>query len=81
MLGCDTVVEIDGALLGKPADEADARAMLAQLAGREHRVATGEVIRCRDLHRYVGLDRGASVVVREHADVLRRHVHRPPEGR
>jgi septum formation protein len=41
VLGCDTVVEIDGTLLGKPADEADARVMLARLAGREHRVATG----------------------------------------
>ena len=41
VLGCDTVVEIDGALLGKPVDRAEAVAMLGQLAGREHRVATG----------------------------------------
>jgi len=41
VLGCDTVVELDGDLLGKPADPAEARAMLARLAGREHRVVTG----------------------------------------
>jgi septum formation protein len=41
VLGFDTMVELDGALLGKPADALEARAMLHQLAGREHRVATG----------------------------------------
>lgn len=41
VLGCDTVVEVEGALLGKPGDRAEAAAMLARLAGREHRVATG----------------------------------------
>jgi septum formation protein len=41
VLAADTVVEIDGALLGKPADAADAVAMLERLAGREHRVVTG----------------------------------------
>lgn len=35
-LGCDTVVVIDGEILGKPRDAAHARAMLARLAGREH---------------------------------------------
>jgi septum formation protein len=41
VLGFDTIVEVDGALLGKPADGVEARAMLHQLAAREHRVATG----------------------------------------
>jgi len=41
ILGCDTIVEVDGVLLGKPADGAEAAAMLGRLAGREHRVATG----------------------------------------
>lgn len=41
VLGCDTVVEIDGTVLGKPADRAEAETMLARLAGREHIVATG----------------------------------------
>jgi len=38
VIGSDTVVVIDGEILGKPEDEADARAMLARLAGREHAV-------------------------------------------
>ena len=33
--------EIDGMVLGKPRDEADARAMLQRLSGREHRVFSG----------------------------------------
>jgi septum formation protein len=41
VLGCDTVVECDGRLLGKPADAEDARAMLTFLSGREHRVLSG----------------------------------------
>ena len=41
VLAADTTVEVGGALLGKPADAAEAAAMLERLAGREHHVATG----------------------------------------
>jgi len=41
IVGCDTVAECDGQILGKPADEADARRMLTTLRGREHRVVSG----------------------------------------
>lgn len=41
VLGADTVVTLDGELLGKPQDEADARRMLRLLAGRRHQVLTG----------------------------------------
>ena len=41
VLAADTIVEVDGVMLGKPARAGDAARMLAQLAGREHRVATG----------------------------------------
>jgi septum formation protein len=41
VLAADTVAECDGFILGKPRDELDARAMLTQLSGREHRVLTG----------------------------------------
>ncbi len=41
VIGCDTVVELDGAVLGKPAHEADARRMLSALSGRAHLVHTG----------------------------------------
>jgi septum formation protein len=41
VLAADTVAECDGFILGKPRDEDDARAMLRQLSGREHRVYSG----------------------------------------
>ena len=41
VLGADTVVVLDGALLGKPVDDAEAISMLHRLSGREHRVVTG----------------------------------------
>jgi septum formation protein len=41
ILGADTIVVLDKAALGKPADEDEALAMLRQLSGREHRVITG----------------------------------------
>jgi len=41
ILGSDTVVDLDGELLGKPTDADDARRMLKALRGREHRVVTG----------------------------------------
>jgi len=40
-LAADTVVVLDGALLGKPLDADGARAMLGALGGRTHTVATG----------------------------------------
>ena len=40
-LGADTVVVLDGAVLGKPRDESDGTAMLKALGGRAHRVLTG----------------------------------------
>ena len=41
VLGADTVVVIDGEVLNKPADDADARAMVGRLGGRWHEVVTG----------------------------------------
>lgn len=41
ILGADTIVVIDGDVLNKPIDEAEARLMLRRLAGRTHRVYTG----------------------------------------
>jgi septum formation protein len=41
ILAADTIVEIDGDVLGKPADAREAAAMLGRLSGREHRVFTG----------------------------------------
>jgi len=41
VVGSDTVVAIDGTVLGKPTDAADATRMLLSLQGRTHLVATG----------------------------------------
>lgn len=41
LIAADTVAECDGFVLGKPCDEAHARAMLRSLRGRSHRVLTG----------------------------------------
>src|SRR5581483_9052202 len=40
VLGADTIVNVDGEILGKPRDAGDARAMLQRLAGRRHEVTT-----------------------------------------
>jgi septum formation protein len=41
ILACDTVAEVDGRILGKPADRDEARRMLLELSGRRHRVVSG----------------------------------------
>jgi septum formation protein len=41
VLGVDTVVALDDAVYGKPADSANARATLQALSGREHTVHSG----------------------------------------
>jgi septum formation protein len=46
VLACDTEVNVDGAVFGKPADEAEAVRMLTQLSGRAHEVLGGLVLRC-----------------------------------
>ena len=41
VLAADTIVVLDGLILGKPADPAEAEQMLRQLAGRKHEVYSG----------------------------------------
>lgn len=45
VLGADTVVELDGAILGKPADRIEAEAMLTRLSGRLHLVHTAVAVK------------------------------------
>jgi septum formation protein len=40
VLGADTIVELNGEVMGKPEDPGHARRMLAKLSGKEHRVHT-----------------------------------------
>lgn len=44
VIGADTIVVVEGEILGKPLDRADAKRMLQRLAGREHLVLTGYVL-------------------------------------
>ena len=41
VIGCDTICDLAGQVLGKPADRDDARRMLTVLSGREHHVLSG----------------------------------------
>ncbi len=49
VIGADTIVVLDGKIFGKPRDRADARRMLAQLAGQRHEVITGVCLVHRSL--------------------------------
>jgi septum formation protein len=48
VLCADTTVAAGRRIMGKPADEAEARAFLDLLSGRRHRVYTGLAVRCGD---------------------------------
>ncbi len=59
VVAADTIVVLDGKIFGKPADEAAARAMLTELAGRRHEVTTAYRIR----HQGSKLDRSVTTTV------------------
>ena len=44
VFGCDTVVAVDGKILGKPRDDYEAFAMIKMLSGKAHTVSTGVCI-------------------------------------
>ena len=46
-IGSDTIVVVDGDVLGKPATKADAHRMLTRLSGRSHTVITGVAVDCK----------------------------------
>ena len=48
LLTADTVVIAEGQILGKPADRAEAIAMITLLSGRDHEVVTGTTLRSKD---------------------------------
>ncbi len=49
VIAADTVVSVDGKILGKPKDEEDAKNMLRMLSGRMHEVYTGVCVRCGNM--------------------------------
>jgi septum formation protein len=70
VLGADTAVALEGEILGKPADPADARRILGRLSGTEHRVLTGLAL--------VDLDRGRRLLA--HAVTRVRMTRMSPEA-
>lgn len=46
VIGADTIVSIDGKMLGKPVNRADGLQMLESLSAREHQVMTGVAVVC-----------------------------------
>jgi septum formation protein len=48
VIGSDTIVVVDGDVLGKPRDESQAAEMLRRLSGRSHVVMTGVAVRWRN---------------------------------
>jgi septum formation protein len=49
VLSADTTVTMDGVILGKPAGQAEAVAMLEQLSGRTHQVLTSVAVHYKDM--------------------------------
>lgn len=68
VIGADTVVALDGAILGKPSDPGDAFRMLERLQGREHEVYTGVTL----LYRAAGASEWTSKSFHERTGV---HFH------
>ena len=64
VLGSDTVIEIDGALLGKPEDLKEAETMLQQLRGRCHQVHTGLALIQKSTNLLVALVETAKVWIK-----------------
>jgi septum formation protein len=57
IIGADTIVVVNGVILGKPAGESEANEMLATIAGRDHLVYTGVAI--------VDADKGTAEIAHE----------------
>ncbi len=60
LLGTDTLVALDGKVMGKPASRTEAAAMIAALSGRTHQVVSGVALR-----RIAG-EGGVSTAIEEH---------------
>ncbi|GMR12470.1 MAG: Maf family protein [Gemmatimonadota bacterium] len=74
VLAGDTVVVLDGKILGKPSDAADAEAMLMVLAGRTHTVASGLALAVPDGRVLSGVSHTDVSFRRFSADTARRYV-------
>jgi len=74
VLAADTTLDLDGGIIGKPKDEADAAAILARLSGRSHRVLTA-IAMARDARIEHRLSISEVRFRPLGADEIRRYVH------
>ena len=68
VIGADTTVALDGRLLGKPADKAEAAEMLRALRGREHTVLTGVTVLDAASGRCLSTSKATTVLMRAYSD-------------
>lgn len=50
VIGCDTLVILNGKIFGKPKDKSEAKNMLKELSGKTHEVITGCAVFCGEKH-------------------------------
>jgi septum formation protein len=75
IVGADTVVVLEGKILGKPKDENDAFSMLQMLSGKTHEVFTGYTIVARPQNETAsGYERTAVTFHELHADEIRAYI-------
>lgn len=70
VIGADTVVTLEGRILGKPENEEHALEMLRSLQGKEHQVVTGLALRCVMEDRTVNLSKTTEVEFADYADEI-----------
>ncbi len=77
VITADTIVWLDGRVLGKPVDEEDACAMLRQLSGKKHQVFTGVCLTTTEWQRSFscGTDVSFGVLSEEEIDFYVKHYH------
>ena len=68
LVGADTVVALDGDILGKPESDGDARAMLRRLRNRWHEVVTGVAVLDLATRRTVTGSESSAVLTRDYSD-------------
>jgi septum formation protein len=70
VLAADTVVVIDGLVLGKPAGAEEARGMLRRLRGREHEVITGVAVVEAATERFASTTAVSRVLMADYSDAM-----------
>lgn len=73
ILAADTVIDLDGRILGKPEDALDAVEILNQLGGRTHKVITGVCIVSSDNGKRSSFSVSSGVTMRPYTEAEIRH--------